>query len=313
MLGLGRVLLKVADSSRLKHVASTAPVSRDVVRRFIAGDTEDDAMRVTRELADAGLLVTLDHLGEDTRDGQQAKATGQAYVDGLYRLAAEGLAGGAEASVKLSAVGQALTVAGDGHKIALEQALRICAAAKEAGTTVTFDMEDHTTVDSTLEIVAEVRREYPWAGAVLQSYLRRTEGDCRDLAGTGSRVRLVKGAYSEPESVAYAARRDIDRSYVRCLRTLMAGRGYPMVGTHDPRLIDIAGSLAVQFDRDPSTYEFQMLYGVRPEEQRRLTERGEQVRVYLPYGTEWYGYMMRRMAEKPANLMVFLRSLTTKR
>lgn len=195
MLGLGRVLLKVADSRRLKHAATTAPVSRDVVRRFIAGETEDDAIRVTRELADAGLLVTLDHLGEDTRDIRQAKDTGQAYVRVLHRLAAEGLAAGAEVSVKLSAVGQALTLAGDGHKIALEQVLRICAAAKEAGTTVTFDMEDHTTVDSTLEIVADVRREYPWAGAVLQSHLRRTEGDCRDLAGAGSRVRLVKGAY----------------------------------------------------------------------------------------------------------------------
>lgn len=313
MLGLGKVLLKVADSSRLKRAVSTAPVSRDVVRRFVAGDTEDDAMQVTRELTGAGFLVTLDHLGEDTHDIQQAEETGQAYVDVLHRLAAERLAAGAEVSVKLSAIGQALTEIGDGHKVALEQALRICAAAKDAGTTVTFDMEDHTTVDSTLEIVVEVRREYPWAGAVLQSHLRRTEGDCRDLAGDGSRVRLVKGAYSEPESVAYTAGREIDRSYVRCLRTLMAGQGYPMVGTHDPRLIDIAGSLAVQFDRDPASYEFQMLYGVRPEEQRRLSERGEQVRVYLPYGVEWYGYMMRRMAEKPANLMVFLRSLATKR
>ncbi|MBO0827707.1 MAG: proline dehydrogenase family protein [Streptosporangiales bacterium] len=308
-----RVLGKVADSQRLKHVVETAPVSRSVVRRFVAGDREDDAIAVTRELAGTGLLVTLDHLGEDTLDVQQAAATAEAYVSVLHRLATEGLASATEVSVKLSSVGQVLSIAGDGHKIALEHAMRICAAAKDAGTTVTFDMEDHTTTDSTLEIVRTVRRDFPWAGVAVQSYLRRTEGDCRDLLASGSRVRLVKGAYAEPESVAYQSRRDVDRAYVRCLKLLMAGDGYPMVATHDPRLVEIAGSLAVQTGRDPSSYEFQLLYGVRPEEQRRLADRGEQVRIYVPYGVQWYGYLMRRMAERPANAMVFLRSLTTKR
>lgn len=308
-----RVLGKVAESQRLKHVVETAPVSRGVVRRFVAGDREDDAVAVTRELAGTGLLVTLDHLGEDTLDVEQAAATARSYVSVLHRLATEGLATAAEVSVKLSAVGQALSIAGDGHKIALEHALRICAAAKDAGTTVTFDMEDHATTDSTLEIVRTVRQDFPWAGVAVQSYLRRTEGDCRDLVTSGSRVRLVKGAYNEPESVAYQSRRDVDRSYVRCLKLLMAGDGYPMVGTHDPRLIEIAGSLAVQFGRDPGSYEFQLLHGVRPDEQRRLADRGEQVRIYLPYGVQWYGYLMRRMAERPANTMVFLRSLASKR
>lgn len=308
-----RVLGKAAESQRLKHVVETAPVSRGVVRRFVPGDHEDDAIAVTRELAGSGLLVTLDHLGEDTLDVQQAAATAQSYVSVLHRLATEGLAAATEVSVKLSALGQLLSIAGDGHKIALEHALRICTAAKDAGTMVTFDMEDHTTTDSTLEIVRTVRQDFPWAGVALQSYLRRTQGDCRELVGSGSRVRLVKGAYAEPESVAYQSKRDVDRSYVRCLKLLMAGHGYPMVATHDPRLIEIAGSLAVQYGRDPSSYEFQLLYGVRTEEQRRLADRGEQVRIYLPYGVQWYGYLMRRMAERPANTMVFLRSLTTKK
>jgi proline dehydrogenase len=173
-------------------------------------------------------------------------------------------------------------------------------------------MEDHTTTDATLEALGELRRDFPQTGAVLQSYLRRTEGDCRDLAGPGSRVRLCKGAYDEPESVAYRDRREVDRSYVRCLKVLMAGQGYPMVATHDPRLVEIAGALAIRHDRAKGSYEFQMLYGVRPDEQRRLADQGERVRVYLPYGNEWYGYLVRRMAERPQNLALFLRSLVSK-
>jgi proline dehydrogenase len=213
-------------------------------------------------------------------------------------------------SVKLSAVGQALP--GDGEKIALEHARTICHAARNAGTTVTLDMEDHTTTDSTLAILRELRTDFPWVGAVLQSYLRRTEADCRDLSNAGSRVRLCKGAYAEPESVAFAEPHEVDRSYVRCLKVLMAGQGYPMVATHDPRLVEIAGVLALRNEREPGAYEYQMLYGVRPDEQRRLAATGEKVRVYVPYGTEWYAYLMRRLAERPANMAFFLRSLVSK-
>jgi proline dehydrogenase len=183
-------------------------------------------------------------------------------------------------------------------------------AAPNAGTTVTLDMEDHTTTDATLGILRELRMDFPDTGAVLQSYLRRTEADCRDLAYAGSRVRLCKGTYKEPESVAYQSTGEVDRSYVRCLQVLMQGAGYPMVATHDPRLVAIAGRLAEH--RDPGTYEYQMLYGIRPAEQRRLAAAGETVRVYVPYGDEWYGYLMRRLAERPANLTFFLRSLATR-
>jgi proline dehydrogenase len=213
-------------------------------------------------------------------------------------------------SVKLSAVGQALGA--DGNRIALEHGWDICQAASEAGTTVTFDMEDHTTTDDTLSVVRELRQDFPWAGAVLQAYLRRTEADCRDLATPGSRVRLCKGAYDEPASVAFQDKAEVDKSYVRCARALMAGSGYPMLATHDPRLVDIGGALAVQSGRRQGSYEFQMLYGIRPDEQQRLADQGEKVRVYVPYGEEWYGYLVRRMAERPANTAFFLRALATR-
>ena len=203
--------------------------------------------------------------------------------------------------------------ADSGHKVALENARDICRAARNAGTTVTLDMEDHTTTDSTLRVLRELRKDFPETGAVLQAYLRRTETDCRDLAHQGSRVRLCKGAYNEPEEVAFQSRLDVDRSYVRCLKVLMRGAGYPMVATHDPRLVKIASALATRNGRMPGTYEFQMLYGIRTEEQKRLAQAGEKMRVYVPYGEEWYGYLMRRLAERPQNLTFFLRSLISQK
>jgi proline dehydrogenase len=300
------VILAASRNARVKQVVATAPISRSVVRRFVPGETADDAVRAARELAAQGLAVSLDHLGEDTTDLEQAAAAAKASVEVLDRLAAEGLTPAAEVSIKLSALGQALP--GDGEQIALGHAHLICAAAERAGTMVTLDMEDHTTTDSTLRILAELRRDFPRTGGVLQAYLRRTESDCRDLATAGSRVRLCKGAYEEPESVAFRDRHEVDLSYVRCLALLMAGAGYPMVATHDPRLIAIAASRG----RHPGTYEFQMLYGIRPHEQHRLAALGHTVRIYVPYGVEWYGYLMRRLAERPANVGFFLRALASR-
>src|SRR4051812_4864994 len=290
----------------VRRVVETAPVSRDVVRRFVAGNATEDAVRISAALAGEGLCVSLDRLGEDTTEVGHADATTKAYVTLLSRLAEQGLAPAAEVSVKLSAVGQALD-----ESMALDNARAICAAAATAGTTVTLDMEDHTTTDSTLGVLRELRADFPWVGAVLQSYLHRTEADCRDLATPGSRVRLCKGAYKEPASVAFQSRLEVDRSYVRCLRILMEGAGFPMVATHDPRLVSIACSLVDRTDRAQGSYEFQMLYGIRPQEQRRLADAGETVRVYVPYGDEWYGYLMRRLAERPANVAFFLRALAT--
>ena len=304
---LRAALLTASRNHTVRHLIETAPVSRDVVRRFVAGTSVEDAVSTTGALVDAGLTVTLDHLGEDTTEVGHADATTKAYVALLGRLAERGLAGRAEVSVKLSAIGQALDPA-----MALDNAQAICDAASAAGTTVTVDMEDHTTTDSTLSIVRDLRADFQWVGAVLQAYLRRTEADCKDFAAEGSRVRLCKGAYKEPASVAFQSRMDVDKSYVRCLRVLMEGAGFPMVATHDPRLIAIAAEVARLNNRALGEFEFQMLYGIRPNEQGRLVAEGNMVRVYVPYGEEWYGYLMRRLAERPSNVAFFLRALATK-
>jgi proline dehydrogenase len=304
-------LLLLAGSEKVKALVTAMPISSGIVARYVPGESSEDAVDATRGLIDSGLHVTLDFLGEDTLDLEQAEATVAAYLDLLAALAENGLARNAEVSVKLSAVGQALP--DEGEKVALENARTICRAARNAGTTVTLDMEDHTTTDSTLGILRDLRKDFPETGAVLQAYLRRTEADCRELAYEGSRVRLCKGAYNEPESVAHQDRAEVDKAYVRCLKILMSGDGYPMIASHDPRIVDIAGALATRHGRAQGSYEYQMLFGIRPDEQRRLAEAGEKVRVYLPYGEQWYGYLMRRLAERPSNLTFFLRSLISKK
>lgn len=305
-------MLQLSDSDLVRSVVVRAPVSKGVVARYVAGESVSEAVAVAGELRTTNRLATLDYLGEDTTDPASAEATRDTYVRLLEGLAEADLAGygAAEVSVKLSAIGQALPR--DADRIALENARSICEAAGRAGTTVTLDMEDHTTTDRTLEALRTLREDFPWVGAVLQSYLRRTEADCRDLATPGSRVRLCKGAYKEPASVAFQDGDDVDLSYVRCLRTLMAGDGYPMVATHDPRLVDIAQALAGHHGRSPDTYEFQMLLGIRPAEQKRIADRGHQMRVYVPFGEDWYGYLVRRLAERPANVQFFLRSLASR-
>ncbi|GAB1508282.1 proline dehydrogenase family protein [Actinophytocola sp. KF-1] len=305
---LRSLILAAAGNDVIRRLVATAPVSRDVVRRFVAGETTADAIEVAKSLVAKGLTVTLDYLGEDTTDSGLAEQTVQAYLELLDGLHRDGLAKSAEVSVKLSAVGQALD-----EGLALENAARICAKARECGTTVTLDMEDHTTTDSTLRVLAELRATYPWTGAVLQAYLHRTEDDCARLATDGSRVRLCKGAYAEPSSVAFADAHDVDLSYVRCANTLLRGDGYPMFATHDPRLVEIVHTRAEALDRKPGSFEFQMLYGIRPDEQLRLAGLGHTVRVYVPYGVQWYGYLMRRLAERPANTAFFLRALVSRK
>jgi proline dehydrogenase len=305
---LRSVILAASRSAKVEKFVASAPVSRDVVNRFVAGTTTADALRATAELVRQGLAVTLDHLGEDTLTADQANATRDEYLRLLQALGSEGLTPAAEVSLKLSALGQAFD-----EDLAEANTRAICTAAAEVGTTVTLDMEDHTTTDSTLAILGRLRKDFPGTGAVLQAYLRRTEQDCRELSGAGSRVRLCKGAYKEPEHVAYQATPDVDKSYVRCMNVLMAGQGYPMLATHDPRLIAIGEDRAHWFDRSPADFEFQMLYGIRPEEQKRLAGEGYKVRVYVPYGTQWYGYLMRRLAERPANMMFFARALASKK
>jgi proline dehydrogenase len=303
---LRSVLHAAARSGGARAMVERAPVTQPVVRRFIAGEDVSAAIAATGELLASGRLVTLDYLGEDTTDTGQADATVRAYHELLKRLADNGFADQAEVSLKLSAVGQKL-----GEDIALDNARRICRVADAVGATVTLDMEDHTTTDSTLSILRELRRDFRWAGVALQAHLKRTEADCRDLVMAGSRIRLCKGAYAEPASVAYQDKSEVDRAYVRCLKVLMTGDGYPMVASHDPRLIRIAGQLARAAGRTGDSFEYQMLYGIRPAEQSRLAGAGHRMRVYVPYGDQWYGYFMRRLAERPANLAFFLRALAS--
>ncbi|GES32073.1 proline dehydrogenase family protein [Streptomyces angustmyceticus] len=306
---LGPVLLAAARSHSIRRIVAAAPVTRPVVDRFVAGERLDESMAAVRSLAARGLEVTLDYLGEDITDPAEALRNRDAYLQLAAALKEHGLGVKAEMSVKLSAFGQALP---GGHELALKNVTPVVEAAAEAGTTVTLDMEDHTTVDSTLAILADLRERFPQTGAVLQSYLFRTEDDCHALAGEGSRVRLVKGAYKEPATVAFQDKREVDKAYVRCLKILMAGEGYPMIGSHDPRMVAIGQELAHRNGRKPADYEFQMLYGIREAEQQRLVANGNRMRVYIPYGTDWYGYFMRRLAERPANLGFFLRSLATR-
>jgi proline dehydrogenase len=315
---LRKALMAAAASERVREAVMGTSAARAIVERYVAGESSEDAVAVARALRSDGLLVTLDYLGEDATDAQRAAATAAQYVHLLGKLAAEGLTegGAVEVSVKPTAVGLLLGTDGPsapnaiGERIATEHLERIVTAAADAGTTVTIDAEDHRTTNAGLRIANSLRLRFPSVGTVVQAALRRTEADVRALAMPGTRVRLCKGAYAEPVSEAFDARHDVDKSFARCLRVLMAGPGYPMIATHDPRLIAITRSLGLP--RPPGSFEYQMLFGVRPDEQRRLAAAGAQVRVYVPYGGDWYPYLVRRLAERPSNLALFLRSLASR-
>lgn len=302
-------ILAAGRSDRLRRTAERLPVTRDVVHRFVPGDSVHDALVAVARLRESQRFVSIDYLGEDVIDQDTAGATVEAYLgllDALARRAELAEAPRAlEVSLKLSALGQSLPR--DGDKIAFENAHTICARAAEVNVWVTVDAEDHTTTDSTLSIVRELRSDFPWLGTVLQAYLKRTAADCAALSDM--RIRLCKGAYDEPASVAYRDADEVTGSYLSCLRTLMAGDGYPMVASHDPAVIDAVPAMAAEYGRGAADFEYQMLYGIRDDEQLRLAAAGNHVRVYVPFGTQWYGYFVRRLAERPANLTFFLRAL----
>lgn len=309
-------ILAAARSDRLRSSAEHLTVTRNVVRRFVPGETIDDAIAAVADIQSSGRLLTIDYLGEDVTDAESAKQTVAAYIQLLDRLEDQPVAPKCtvrplEVSLKLSALGQALPH--DGHKVAYENAYAICERAKSVGAWVTLDAEDHTTVESRLAILRELRREFAWAGTVLQAYLKRTEADCRDFATSGARIRLCKGAYDEPSRLAYRSPREVNDAYLRCLKILMTGTSYPMVASHDPAIISAVSDLAREFGRRTDEFEYQMLYGIRDAEQRRLAAEGNHVRVYVPFGAQWYGYFVRRLAERPANLTFFLRALAERR
>lgn len=306
----GKLLLGAARRPSVQSVMGRDSVNEKVVSRFVPGETVASAVVAARRLSAEGLQVTLDHLGEDITETGQAEETVEAYRQLVEALAAEGLTDGAEISVKLSAIGQSLGP--DGPPASTERARKLVEHAHSHDVDVTFDMEDHTTVDHTLATVRELRADFPRVGCVIQSMLFRTEADARDLAYPGSRVRVVKGAYAEPDSVAYRKKADVDAAYARCVRALVDGGAYPMVASHDDRMLDIAAALFQQSGRGTDAGELQMLYGIRHNEQLRRSQQGHTMRVYIPFGTDWYGYFTRRLAERPANLTFFLRALLSR-
>lgn len=300
--GLRQALLWASRRRGVQRLVSTSPASRRLVRRFVAGETLDEAVGTVRGLIRGGYGVTVDLLGEETRDAASAAAAVAANLALIRRLAAEGLAE-SEVSLKLSALGLRLD-----EEMALWHAGELCRAAVALGIAITIDMEDHTTTDATLSIGRRLREVMPSLGLVIQASLRRSLDDCRALAQPGSRVRLCKGAYLEPPALAWQGRHEVRIAYVRCLQVLIAGGALPLLATHDPTLI--AGCHRVM-ERDGAAlrHEHQMLYGIRSDEQSRLRAAGEEIRVYVPFGERWYPYLMRRLAERPADLTLLLRSL----
>jgi proline dehydrogenase len=299
---LKATLLKAAASPTLKRQVTSNPVAWRVARRFIAGERLDDAERTIRELNAAGISVALDHLGENTESHQQARAAAAAYLAALDRIQDEGL--DANISIKLTALGLDL-----GADLGAEEAAKVAARGKEVGAMVGVDMESAGYVDRTLDLVASLQESYDDVGVCLQAYLHRTPDDLARLDDLGIPVRLVKGAYQEPPEVAIQRKADVDAAYARLLEALIRDNPYPMVATHDEALVTRTKALVAAYRRDRSTFEFQMLHGVRRDLQEQVVAEGYRLRVYVPYGDQWYPYFMRRLAERPANLYFFLSNL----
>jgi proline dehydrogenase len=282
-----------------RAVTGTRP-GRGLAQRFVAGETLDDAMRVTGELDGRGIAAMLDHLGEHVTDEDGADRAVDGYLHALEAIHTDPSIDCA-ISIKLTQLGL-----GASMSACLSRMQRILEVA--SGTLVMIDMESHEYVDGTLEVLRASVERFPGVGVCLQSYLRRTERDVFDLP-PGVRVRLVKGAYLEPSEIAFGSKRDVDRSFTRAFATLLA-RGHPIdVATHDPTLIEGVRTRLRETEDGWSRVEFQMLYGVRRDLQARLAGRGSRLRVYVPYGTEWYPYLTRRLAERPANVWFFASNL----
>jgi proline dehydrogenase len=304
---LSSILKRAARSPRARRTIESIPVTRRVVGRFVAGEAVEEAVRVATDLREAGFHVTVDVLGEDVHDLAGARGTRDSYLALLSAMNDVGCAQAGDVSLKLSALGQALP--GQGDDIALAHAYEISAAAEAVGCTVTLDMEDHTTVDSALLIGEKLRADFPDVGNVLQSNLKRTPGDLSALVLSRARIRLVKGAYREPVAVAHQRKADVDAAYRADIDVLMSSSCYPMIATHDPEMIAAACQAAERSGRSDSSWETQMLYGIRKDLQRDALAAERRIRVYLPFGTDWYGYFMRRLAERPANVAFFLKAL----
>jgi proline dehydrogenase len=294
-------LLKLSQSKAFAHWVTSNPTTRRMARRFVAGETVDEAIAVARACNEAGMLVSMDYLGENVSTISEAQHSRDAYLQIFERIAHEQLH--ANVSCKLTQLG--LDLNSD-----FCEGLLLSIAERAAGydNFLRVDMEGAIYTQRTIALVKRVRSATPAVGMVIQSYLYRSEGDVNDLLAYGCRIRLCKGAYKEPEDVAYLLKRDVDANYIRLMRMLLPSGFYHGIATHDPRMIAETIRCAAENRISKDDFEFQMLYGVRTDLQRRLVRDGYRLRIYIPYGKDWFPYFMRRLAERPANLAFFARN-----
>ena len=298
-----QAVIAVADNPLVTKFFTGSNLARGLVDRFVAGESIDEAIAVCHDIAAQGLTITLDQLGENVHTQAEVDAATATYVAGLRRLRAEGLE--PNVSVKLTMLGFDL-----GDDVARDAMASILETAREVGGFVRIDMEGSAYTERTMRVFFELHDQFPAeVGIVIQSYLHRAEVDVRDCIARNARVRLVKGAYAEPASVAFQGAAKVDASYVKLMKLLLDEGSFPALATHDPALIQQARDYVRQRDIPLDRFEFQMLYGVRRDEQQRLAGEGYGMRVYVPYGTEWYPYFSRRIAERPSNALFVLRQL----
>jgi len=296
------LFISLSHRRSLARLAVRSPLTRPVVARFVAGETIEEALTAIAALKGAGLHTTVDVLGESVTSSELAAAAADRYIATLPALASRGL--DANVSVKLTQMGLEIDPA-----VCRSNVRRIVDAARAVDGFVRFDMEDHARTDATLAIWQEAHESYPKTGVVIQSCLRRSSADVERILAAGGSVRLCKGAYDEPRSVAYLNKATVDANYDKLMERLLTSGSYHALATHDPRLIARAIEIAQRGGIGRDRFEFQMLYGVRRDLQRTLAERGYTVRIYVPYGHEWYPYFMRRLAERPANVGFMLRAI----
>jgi proline dehydrogenase len=289
-------MLYLARQEAIRQFVMHNAVARKAARRFVAGEALDEAIAVTHALNGERISVSLDHLGENVADAQEACETAHGYIEILDRIAAEGAE--ANISVKLTALGLDINYA-----LACDNLTRVLQRARDLGIFVRVDMEGSDYTQRTLDMVTDLHETFPNVGTVIQTCLYRTPDDVKLLIARKIRVRLVKGAYLEPETIAYPKKADVDAAFELLLYELLEHGTYPAIATHDERIIGDAISYAESHGIPRARFEFQMLYGIRRDLQEKLAGEGYNVRVYVPYGTQWYPYLTRRMAERPANLM----------
>ncbi len=300
---LRQILLALSENARARAFALQHPVGRRAARRFVAGETLEDALAVVERLGGQGFLTSLNFLGEKTTTPDEARAATAAYEDALHRLRGRPLE--CYVSVKLTQLGLDLN-----EDLATSHLRRILQTASAGRIFVRVDMEHSSYVDGTLNILERLRGEgYEALGAVIQAYLYRGADDLDRLLRLRIPIRLVKGAYAEPAAIAYPRKRDVDANYLRLLQCLLSDAGYHAIATHDERLIQAAIEQVRRDGKTRDRFEFQMIYGVRRDLQERLRAEGYRIRIYVPYGAQWYPYFMRRLAERPANVAFVLRNL----